>query len=297
MALRRTVDVGFGRQDVRSDRRVRDVEVVFDQPEDADHRGRGPEAAGLPPDVWRLRHAAVTGLDDGHGSAVEAIELLAPHREHPDGAFTSALLICTHRRFAHCSRTLMRELETSGVLDATQLDELAEVLLWQARLRFAVPAGWIGTELEVAPGTRVRATGRTLVVPAPDEQTFPHAQHIPAPARRWAARRLLERDRTEVDAVLARTCELETGAGGAVLSGVLDAWASCPPASLETAVHAALASGLASVRLRALDVLARTGRREEAEALAHDDGAAQVRRWQPPADRHADDPHQPTLLG
>ena len=36
------------------------------------------------------------------------------------------------------------------------------------------------------------------------------------------------------------------------------------------------------ITLRALDVLARTGRGDEARTLARDDGAAQVRRWQPP---------------
>ena len=277
--------------------RVLEIEVVSDLPsEEVDDGSWRLEGRGAPPEVWQLRHAAVTGLGDGHGSAAEAIELLAPHRTHPADLVTSILLVCTHRRFARCSRTLMHELEGSGLLDGSQLDELAEALLWEGELRFAVPAGWIGTELEVAPGTRVCAAGRTLVVPAPDEQTFPHVQRIPAAARRWAARRLLERGRTDVEAVLARTPELEGGAGGAVLSGVLDAWASCPPESRESAIRSALASGRASVRLRALDVLARTGRVQGAVAIARDDGAAAVRSWQPPADSHATDPYQPTLL-
>lgn len=277
--------------------RAREIEVVFDLSEDVDDGGQRSVGGELAPDVWRLRQAVVTGLDGGHGSAVEAMELLAPHRAHPSDVITSALLVCTHRRFERCSRTLMRELEANGLLDEAGLDEVAEVLLWEGRVRFAVPATWVGTPPEVPPGTRGRADGREVVAPAADEQTFPHAQRVPAAARRWAARRLLERGRTDVDAVLARPGELEGGAGGAVLCGVLDAWESCPPGALETAIRTALASGLASVRLRALDVLARVGRVREAVAFARDDGAAQVRRWQPPADRHARGPHQPTLLG
>lgn len=276
--------------------RIHDVEVAFDLPEETDD-GRRSLIGGVASDVWRLRRAAVAGSADGHGSAVEAIELLVPHREHPDGVVTSALLVCTHRRFARCSRTLLRDLGSTGLLDPAQLDALAEVLLWEGQVRFAVPSTWITTGLEVAPGTRVRATGRDLVAVGPDEQTFPYRQRIPAAGRRWAVRRLLERHLTDVEVVVARARELEAGAGGAVLSGTLDAWASCPTAGREVAIRAGLNSALASVRLRALDVLARTGRREEAVAFARDDGAAQVRRWQPPADRHAEGPSQPTLLG
>lgn len=271
--------------------------MVFDLSEDVDDGGQRSVAGELAPNVWRLRQAVVTGLDVGHGSAVEAMELLAPHRTHPTDVVTSALLVCTHRRFERCSRTLMRELEVSDLLDEAQLDEVAEVLLWEGRVRFAVPSTWVSTWLDVAPGTRVRADGREVVAPGPDEQTFPHAQRVPAAARRWAARRLLERDRTDVNTVLARSDGLEGGAGGAVLCGVLDAWESCPTGALEPAIRTALSSGLASVRLRALDILARTGREPEAVAFAADDGAAQVRRWQPPADRHARSSHQPTLLG
>lgn len=94
-----------------------------------------------------------------------------------------------------------------------------------------------------------------------------------------------------------RIGELADGAAGAGLCGALDSWEACPPADVEPGVRAGLGSGLASVRLRALDVLARTGRRDEAVALARDDGAAQVRRRQPPADALARTPDQPTLLG
>lgn len=274
-----------------------EVEVVFDLPADAPDTGHAG-AADLATDVRRLRHDIVTcSRDRGHGSADEALELLAPHRSAPEGVVVSALLVCTHRRFVRCSRTLLRRLATDGLLADHQLDELAGMLLWEDRARFAVPSTWRSTWLEVPPGTRVRAPGYEVVPPDEGGQTFPYVHDVPAAARRWAARLLLESGRTDVDAVLARIGELADGAAGAVLCGVLDSWEACPPADLEPAVRAALGSGLASVRLRALDVLARTGRRDEAVALARDDGAPQVRRWQPPADALARTPDQPTLLG
>ena len=120
-------------------------------------------------------------------------------------------------------------------------------------------------------------------------------QDVPAAARRWAVRRLLERRLLTVEAALERIEELDQpGTGGAVLSGVLDAWACLRSADLQQAIDAALASTPASVRCRALDVLALAGGLEEARALARDDGAAKVRAWQPPA--ALTPPAQPSLL-
>ena len=94
----------------------------------------------------------------------------------------------------------------------------------------------------------------------------------------------LERELVTVEAVLERIEEQgQPGTAGAVLSGVLDAWAGLRAADLQQAIDAALASTLASVRCRALDVLALTGRLEGAKSLVPDDGAAKVRAWQPPA--------------
>ena len=276
-----------------------DVEVVFDLPATATG-GLHAVAGDLAAEVQRLRHTVVTDEEwrgGRHGSAAEALELLAPHRAAPDGALVSALLVCTHPRFERCCRTLLRELAASGLLDEGELDELAALLLWQDRARFAVPSTWISTWLEVPPGTRVRAAGLEVVPSREEEQTFPHTHDIPAAARRWAARRLLEAGHTDVAAVLARAGQLADGAAGAVVCGALDAWESVALGELEAAVRAALDSGRASVRLRALDALARTGRGDEAPAIARADGAAQVRHWQPPADARARTPDQPTLLG
>ena len=274
-----------------------DIEVVFDLPVGT-HRPRHPASQQLDVEVQRMRRALVLTRHDATrpgGSAVEALELLEVHRTAGEGVGLSALLVCTHRRFERCARALMRRLEESDLLADDHLDVLAMVLLAEDRVRFAIPAAWWGGEVDVLPGRRVRASGYELVPVGDDEQTWPYVQDIPAAARRWAVRRLLERQLVTVEAALERIGELDQpGTGGAVLSGVLDAWACLRAADLQQAIDEALASTLASVRCRALDVLALTGRLEEARALARDDGAAKVRTWQPPA--ALTPPAQPSLL-
>lgn len=217
---------------------------------------------------------------DGNGTAVEALGLV----EHHGAGVTVALLVCTHRRFERCARTLMRELAASGLLDDEELTELADALLWEERVAFAVPADWIAGPLPT--GRRYRASGRPIVEPgAPTaRQTLPHRCRPPAAARRWAATWLLARGAAEVDAVLAWATRFDAGAGGAIVCGVLDAAGPLGTERAEPAVTAALAWPTSSVRRRALDLLAATGRGDRARALAAADSAAHVRRWQPPGD-------------
>ena len=220
---------------------------------------------------------------DGNGTAVEALELV----EHHGATVTVTLLVCTHRRFERCARTLMRHLEASALLDEDQLSELADALLWEDRVAFAIPAQWIASPLPK--GRRYRASGRPLVEPgtATARQTLPYLCRPPAAARRWAATWLLRHDATRVEAILAWAGRLDAGAGGAVVSGVLDAATSLSAEQLEPALRSALAWPTSSVRRRALDVLAAAGRTEQALDLAAADGAADVRRWRPPSDRES----------
>lgn len=239
----------------------------------------------LDPAVWQMREELVLASRRwDHGSAAEALALLEVHRAAPAEALISALLVCTHRRYARCSRTLMHRLEDAGVLLEVEVGVLAALLLWQDKARFAIPSTWLSTRLDVPPDVQVRAQGFEVVPPDDDEQTFPYVCNIPAAARRWAVRRLLDEGQTDVDAVLGRARELGPQVGGTVLCGALDAWESCLPDDLARVVQAALRSGRADVRLRALEVLALTGDVEAARGRARRDPAAKVRAWQPPTD-------------
>lgn len=230
----------------------------------------------------------VTERSHGNGTAVEALEIVERH----GATVTATLLVCTHRRFERCARTLMRDIAASGLLDEGELGELADALLWEDRIAFAVPARWIASPLPT--GRRYRASGRPLVEQgsATARQTLPYQCRPPAAARRWAATWLLRHDTTQVEAILARAGRFDTGPGGAVVAGVLDAAASLSAEQLEPALRMALAWPTSSVRRRALDVLADTGRAAEARALAAADGAADVRRWRPATAA----PSEPTLF-
>lgn len=114
--------------------------------------------------VRQLRRHIVLSLSNrGHGSADEALALLAPHCAAPEGVVLTAMLVSTHRRFEPRLRTLLRRLVTDGLLTAQQLDELATMLLGVDRACFAIPSTWLSTWLEVPPGTRVRSSGHELV--------------------------------------------------------------------------------------------------------------------------------------
>jgi hypothetical protein len=230
----------------------------------------------------------VTERFHGNGTAVEALEIVERH----GATVTATLLVCTHRRFERCARTLMRDLAASALLDEGELGELADALLWEDRIAFAVPARWIASPLPT--GRRYRASGRRLVEQgsATARQTLPYQCRPPAAARRWAATWLLRHDATQVEQILAWAGRFDTGAGGAVVSGVLDAAASLSSEQLAPAVRMALAWPTSSVRRRALDVMADTGRADEARALAAADGAADVRRWHPATTA----PSEPTLF-
>ena len=101
----------------------------------------------------------VTERFHGNGTAVEALEIVERH----GATVTATLLVCTHRRFERCARTLMRDLAGSGLLDESELGELADALLWEDRIAFAVPARWIATALPTR--RRYRTSGRPLVEP------------------------------------------------------------------------------------------------------------------------------------
>lgn len=226
----------------------------------------------------------------GHGSAAVALELIERH----GATVTTALLVITHRCFERCARTLMRDLEASGLLTGADLTEVADALLCEDRTAFAVPAAWIASPLP--DGRRYRASGRAVVPVGPAASTLLYRARPPAAARRWAATHLLGVGASSVADVLEVVGRSDAGTGGAVLCGVLDAGPTLAPDQLEDAVELALRWSTASVRRRALDVLTDTGRTDVARARAAADPAAAVRGWRPAVERTADPSARPSLL-
>lgn len=249
---------------------------------------RSVDPAPVDDELAQLHRRLIAPAGRPEGCAEEAMALLESIRQRPTQAVTTALLVVTHPRFEHCSRTLVHRLAASDLLAAAGLDELAGVLLHEPRVMFSVPATWLETELDLPAGTRVRAPGLE-VAHSGDERDHtaqvPQSWRTPAAARRWAATRLLDAGLVEIDEVLRRSHEVDNSAGGALVCGVLDAWASLSTSAIEQALAAALAWPRGAVRRRALDILDASGRLEEARAHAAADGDARVRAWEPAAPR------------
>lgn len=84
--------------------------------------------------------------------AVEAFHRL--HGEGQPGSFDSALLLCTDWRWRRASGPVLAGLLETGLLDDPDRDRLAEEFLWQAKVRYEHPLGWLGesfVEIEVDP--------------------------------------------------------------------------------------------------------------------------------------------------
>ena len=68
------------------------------------------------------------------------------HADGTPGALTTALLLCTDRRWDRCTARLIAGIADASFLSVDDLNELAARFLWSDRFRFQYPVSWIGTE-------------------------------------------------------------------------------------------------------------------------------------------------------
>jgi hypothetical protein len=192
-------------------------------------------------------------MDRGPGGSStrhqEAIEVLrAHHGRGQPGAVDSALLLCTCWRWRRCTGRLIAGIVATGILDPTQLDELAERLLWPDVVVYPAPAEWFAgaftvtlrdlldatadrdpaagndalgedalQELEAGEGEPVEVIADLgdgiqdldqVVFTIDRSKPVPHERPAPPPLRRWAARHLVLHQPAQVDAVMARARSL-----------------------------------------------------------------------------------------
>jgi hypothetical protein len=188
---------------------------------------------------------------------------------HGDGtpeAVRTASLLCTDLRWRRCNTTLMGRVEDSGILTATELDELSEAWLWEDRYRWPVPQGWLRQNRK--PARRVRQSGSEQVS---------IERHIWPPLRKWSARRIATEDPGRSDDVLERITGLDSRSGDAAMAGLLDAAEgfSDVPRSVLVELGCQWRSG--SVRHRALQLVAAWDP-ERAAIMASNDASEVVRR-------------------
>jgi hypothetical protein len=163
------------------------------------------------------------------GNSADAFEpwclLHAVHKDEPDGAAATALLLLTDRRWRNAAGRLIRRIEESDLIPADHLDLLAQTFLAaDAQVYWEVPADWFdgpaividfdddGSDDEVASDELDESDDGPVVV----------ARDVRPPLRRWAAGRALCAEPTCWSALVMRARELDARSGAAVLSGILD---------------------------------------------------------------------------
>ena len=165
------------------------------------------------------------------GNSASAFEpwclLHAAHKDNPDGAVATALLLLTDRRWRNATGRLIRRIEESDLLSADHLDLLARTFLAAGtQVYWEVPTDWFGGPAIVIDFDQ---DGTTDEVPAGDEldddvddRPVFVARDVRPPLRRWAAERAVRAEPSSWSALTERAGELDVRSGAAVMRGILD---------------------------------------------------------------------------
>jgi hypothetical protein len=229
--------------------------------------------------LWRLLVTVPGGRELAPTIAIDAFWRL--HDAGQPKAYDSALLLCTDWRWRRTSARVLAGIVGTGILDDSDLDRLAEELLWSDKVRYVHPLGWIGStfiefELDV-PRRRRPPRQRTVRV---DPSTPVTAERpVWPPLRSWAAERVLVRNRAAPNDVLERARALPARDGAAVVTGAVHAADDLNPEQAATIVDVALRWGHKGPRKAALEQLVARGETDRAQALAADDPDGSIRAW------------------
>lgn len=224
-------------------------------------------------------------LHDPRGSTTDPGDAVAAfcrvHAAGEPGAAQTALLLLTAWRWRRCTAPLLSLLVASGLLADADLDELAEIGLFDEQAAFAVPAEvFSGVEIAL-PAAAVASVAAADATddPRPADDP-PHAvmvRPMQPPLRRWSAGHLLRHDPGRIADVREQACRLDVSSAAAAMRGVLDALDVLPPETAGAVLHDACRWPHKSVRLPALQQMAERGEPAEAARLARADRDASIR--------------------
>jgi hypothetical protein len=244
-------------------------------------------AAGDAQELCRRLLASPSGWGSStrHAEAIELLSNVQGTGELPMSFV--AMMLCTCRRWDRATSRLIAAVEASGLLDDSELDELARSFLCHEHV-ISYPLTWASPQwLEVELDGR---NGRTYTV---NEATLAERRlSFEPPLRRWAARRALRSDPARLEDLLHAAELLQPRHHGALIHGLLDAADVLDEPHRRDLIARGLKAAQASVRRTALDRLCELDGHEKARRRAQRDPNAAVRKWRP----HTLDFSQPTLL-
>jgi hypothetical protein len=221
--------------------------------------------AETPEELWLYLAATPTLRAFPHDfDAVAAFTTL--HGDGTPEAVRTAGLLCTDLRWRRCTTTLIGRVEDSGILTASELDELAEGWLWDDRYYWSVPQGWLRRSRRLGGQAQRHGSGDVAI-----------ERHIWPPLRRWSACRIATENPGRSGEVLQRIAMLDSRAGDAAMTGLLDAAGGFFDEARGVLVELGCEWRNGSVRLRALEMLSLDDP-ERASILASTDPSGVVRR-------------------
>ncbi len=224
--------------------------------------------------LWRRLVSSAIGRPLPPALAVEAFRRL--HVNGEPGAFDSALLLCTDWRWRRVGTQVIAGIVNSGILDDDDQDRLADALLWQERVDYRHPVGWIATSF-VEYDLNSAGPGRTIRVD-PNSPTMA-SRNVWPPLRTWAAGRVVGRRRAPVGDVLEHARSLPARDAAAVVTGGVRVADALGEDQARTVLKAALAWRHKTPRQAALEQLLASGDDELVQKLADNDPDASIRRW------------------
>lgn len=216
----------------------------------------------------------------GSADAFEPFQLLVKHHEaEPESSTVTAMLLLTDRRWSKGVGQLARRIDEAAILNATDLDLLAEAFVRaDEALYWQIPDDWFGEDSVVIDLESGGPPPGEEAAERPDGPAVVRREVFP-PLRRWASSRLTHGDATAWGGLLARARDLGGRGGASLVSGLLDAIGSLPLAAQDVLVDMAIEWPDQAVRLLGFGQLAQRKGPQAAHDRAIRDRSARVRAW------------------
>ena len=235
--------------------------------------------AGSAEELWRVLLMS-GGLPSSPNSWDADLLWRHHHGDGQPGGLTTALLLCTDRRWRRATSGLIAAIASSGVLDSGALAELARrflegtTLIWEAPAEWS-EGPWIDIPLDPVEDVSVVAEGADDVEFGP--MLFP--RRVPPPLHSWAAAELVRHNPTAWAEVWEQAQTLDAAASSAALAGILDALGALSEPAASEMLAFGLSWGRGSVRLVALERLAEHEGAAVARRRAAADPDTKIRQW------------------